>query len=101
MALVVHADEGCDWLVQLGNEGNEGNGGTACYAKIIKYIKHVHSEEFSKDDDSSGYSSSSDEESSNVGDYGLDSDVKENLHAEVDSLLKEAEDLKEAEELKS
>ncbi|MFS8006510.1 putative transcription factor interactor and regulator CCHC(Zn) family [Helianthus anomalus] len=97
-ALVVHADEGCDWSVQL---GNEGNGGTACYAKIIKYIKHVHREEFSEDDDSSGYSGSSDEESSSAGGYGSDSDVKENLDTEVDSLLKEAEELREAENLKS
>ncbi|KAJ0801703.1 putative transcription factor interactor and regulator CCHC(Zn) family [Helianthus annuus] len=95
-ALVVHADEGCDSSVQL---GNEGNGGTTCYAKIIKYIKHVHSEEFSEDDDSSGHSGSSDEESSNAG--GSDSEVKEDLDAEVNSLLMKAEELKEAEELKS
>ncbi|MFS7921013.1 putative transcription factor interactor and regulator CCHC(Zn) family [Helianthus anomalus] len=81
-ASVVHVDEGCDWSVQLGNQRNEVNRGTACYAKIINYIKHVHREDFSKDDDSSGYSGSSDEESSNVGGYGSDSDVKENLDVE-------------------
>ncbi|MFS7910962.1 hypothetical protein Hanom_Chr02g00112371 [Helianthus anomalus] len=80
-ALVVHADEGCDWLVQLGNQANEGNGEIAWYAKIIKYIKHVHSEEFSEDDESSGYRGSSDKESSNLGGYGSDSYVKENLDA--------------------
>ncbi|MFS7930672.1 hypothetical protein Hanom_Chr04g00347021 [Helianthus anomalus] len=99
-ALVVHADEGCDWSVQLGNQGTEGNRGTACYSKIIKYIKYVHSEEFSEDDDSSGYSGSSDEESSNAGGCDSDSEVKENLDAEVENLLKEAEDLKGAEDLK-
>ncbi|MFS8034417.1 putative transcription factor interactor and regulator CCHC(Zn) family [Helianthus anomalus] len=97
-ALVVHADEGCDWSVQL---GNDGNGRTSCYAKMIKYIKHVHREEFSEDDDRSRYSGSSDEESSSTGGYGSDSDVKENIDAEVDSLLKEAEELRESEELKS
>ncbi|XP_022004587.1 uncharacterized protein LOC110902177 [Helianthus annuus] len=90
-ALVVHADDGCDWSVQL---GNGGYGGTACYAKIINHIKHVHREEFSEDDDSSGYSGSSDEESSSAGDYGSNSDVKKGIDVEVGSLLKEAEELK-------
>ncbi|MFS8034429.1 hypothetical protein Hanom_Chr17g01581051 [Helianthus anomalus] len=61
---------------------------------MIKYTKHVHIEEFSEDDDRSGYSCSSDEESSSTGGYGLDSDAKENIDVEVDSLLKEAEELK-------
>ncbi|MFS7950899.1 putative transcription factor interactor and regulator CCHC(Zn) family [Helianthus anomalus] len=53
-ALTVQADEGCNWSVQFG--GGDQGGGTACYAKIINHIKHVHKEEFSESDDSSGYS---------------------------------------------
>ncbi|MFS7970617.1 hypothetical protein Hanom_Chr09g00823011 [Helianthus anomalus] len=32
-ALIVQADESCDWSVQL---GNSGGGGTTCYAEIVK-----------------------------------------------------------------
>ncbi|KAF5819632.1 putative transcription factor interactor and regulator CCHC(Zn) family [Helianthus annuus] len=66
-ALTFQADEGCNWSIQFGD--NDQGGGTACYAKIINHIKHVHKEEFSESDDSSGYSGSLDEESSNGGDY--------------------------------
>ncbi|KAM0012472.1 putative transcription factor interactor and regulator CCHC(Zn) family [Helianthus debilis subsp. tardiflorus] len=94
-ALTVQADEGCNWLVQLG-EGDQEGGGTACYAKIINHIKHVHKEEFSESDDSSDYTGSSDEESSTSGDYHSESDVNEeaSYHSESDDLLNEAEELK-------
>ncbi|KAM0048724.1 putative transcription factor interactor and regulator CCHC(Zn) family [Helianthus debilis subsp. tardiflorus] len=92
-ALVVQADEGCNWSVQFGDGDQEG-GGTACYAKIINHIKHVHKEEFSESDDSSGYSGSSEEESSNAGGYSSKSHVKEELNSDVDDLLKEAKELK-------
>ncbi|KAJ0605711.1 putative transcription factor interactor and regulator CCHC(Zn) family [Helianthus annuus] len=91
--LTVQADEGRNWSVQLGDGDVEG-GGTACYAKIINHIKHVHKEEFSDSDDSSGYSGSSDVESSNVGGYTSESDVKEELNSDVEDLLNEAEELK-------
>ncbi|KAJ0599319.1 putative transcription factor interactor and regulator CCHC(Zn) family [Helianthus annuus] len=90
-ALTVQADEGCDWSVQFG-EGDQG-GGTACYAKIINHIKHVHKEEFSESDDSSGYSGSSDEEGSISGDNQSEPDVKEEGGADVEDLLNEAEEL--------
>ncbi|KAJ0730747.1 hypothetical protein HanOQP8_Chr07g0243811 [Helianthus annuus] len=93
-ALVVQADESCNWSVQFGDGDQERGGGTACYAKIINHIKHVHKEEFSDSDDSSGYSGSSDEESSNSGDYHSESDVKEEVNSEVEDLLNEAEELK-------
>ena len=48
-------------------EGDQGSG-TACYAKIINHNKHVHKEESSESDDSSGYSGSFDEEGSVSGD---------------------------------
>ncbi|KAJ0859200.1 putative transcription factor interactor and regulator CCHC(Zn) family [Helianthus annuus] len=91
-ALTVQADEGCDWSVQFG-EGDQG-GGTTCYAKIINHIKHIHKEEFSESDDSSGYTGSSDEESSISGDDHSDSDVKEEASSDVEDLLNEAEELK-------
>ncbi|MFS7961563.1 hypothetical protein Hanom_Chr08g00716581 [Helianthus anomalus] len=89
-ALVFHADENCDCSVQFGG-GDHGE--TACYAKIINHIKHVHKEEFSESDDSSGYTVSSDEESSNTGDHGSESDVKEGSNFDIDSLLMKAEEL--------
>ncbi|KAJ0848981.1 putative transcription factor interactor and regulator CCHC(Zn) family [Helianthus annuus] len=90
-ALTVQADEGCDWSVQFG-EGDQG-GGTTCYAKIINHIKHVHKEEFSESDDSSGYSGSSDEEGSISGDNESEPDVKEETGSDVEDLLNEAEEL--------
>ncbi|KAF5757964.1 putative transcription factor interactor and regulator CCHC(Zn) family [Helianthus annuus] len=93
-ALVVQADEGCNWSVQFGDSDQEGGGGTAFFAKIINHIKHVHKEEFSDSDDSSGYSGSSDEESSNSGGYHSESDVKEEVNSDVEDLLNEAEELK-------
>ncbi|KAJ0568474.1 putative transcription factor interactor and regulator CCHC(Zn) family [Helianthus annuus] len=90
-ALTVQADEGCDWYVQFG-EGDQG-GGTACYAKIINHIKHVHKEEFSESDDSSGYSGSSDEEGSISGDNQSEPDMKEEGVADVEDLLNEADEL--------
>ncbi|KAJ0613257.1 putative transcription factor interactor and regulator CCHC(Zn) family [Helianthus annuus] len=90
-ALTVQADEGCDWSVQFG-EGDQG-GGTTCYAKIINHIKHVHKEEFSESDDSSGYSGSSDEEGSISGDNQSEPDVKEEVGSDVEDLLNEAEEL--------
>ncbi|KAJ0566130.1 putative transcription factor interactor and regulator CCHC(Zn) family [Helianthus annuus] len=92
-ALVVQADEGCNLSVQFGDGDQEG-GGTACYAKIINHIKHVHKEEFSNSDDSSGYSGSSNEESSNSVGYNSESDVKEDVNSDVEDLLNEAEELK-------
>ncbi|KAM0013359.1 putative transcription factor interactor and regulator CCHC(Zn) family [Helianthus debilis subsp. tardiflorus] len=89
--LVVQADENCDWSVQFGG-GDQG--GTASYAKIINHIKHVHKEEFLESDDSSGYTSSSDEESSTIGDYYSESDVKEGSDSDIHSLLMKAEELK-------
>ncbi|KAJ0859469.1 putative transcription factor interactor and regulator CCHC(Zn) family [Helianthus annuus] len=91
-ALTVQADEGCDWSVQFG-EGDQG-GGTACYTKIINHIKHVHKEEFSESDDSSGYSGSSDEEGSISRDNQSELDVKEEGGADVQDLLTEADELK-------
>ncbi|KAJ0906607.1 putative transcription factor interactor and regulator CCHC(Zn) family [Helianthus annuus] len=91
-ALTVQADEGCDWSVQFG-EGDQG-GGTTCYAKIINHIKHVHKEEFSESDDSSGYSGSSDEEGSISGDNQSEPDVKEEGGADIQDLLNEADELK-------
>ncbi|MFS8024921.1 hypothetical protein Hanom_Chr16g01468961 [Helianthus anomalus] len=76
------------------NTANTNQSGTACYAKIINHIKRVRKEEFSESDDSSGYIGSSDEESSNIGDYCSESDVKEGSDSDVDSLLMEAEELK-------
>ncbi|KAJ0714013.1 putative transcription factor interactor and regulator CCHC(Zn) family [Helianthus annuus] len=67
-ASTVQFDEGCNWSVQFG-EGDLEGGGTACYAKIINHIKHIHKEEFSESDHSSGYSGTLDKESSNAGDY--------------------------------
>ncbi|KAJ0838518.1 putative transcription factor interactor and regulator CCHC(Zn) family [Helianthus annuus] len=90
-ALTVQADEGCDWSVQFG-EGDQG-GGTTCYAKIINHIKHVHKEEFSESDDSSGYSGSSDEEGSISGDNQSEPDVKEEAGFDVEDLLNEADEL--------
>ncbi|KAJ0876425.1 putative transcription factor interactor and regulator CCHC(Zn) family [Helianthus annuus] len=87
-ALTVQADEGCDWSVQFG-EGDQGSG-TACYAKIIK---HVHKEESSESDDSSGYSGSSDEEGSVSGDNQSESDVKEEAGSSVEDSLNEADEL--------
>ncbi|KAF5804720.1 putative transcription factor interactor and regulator CCHC(Zn) family [Helianthus annuus] len=92
-ALAIQADEGCDWSVHFGG-GEQGGGGTACYAKIINHIKHVHKEEFSESDDSSGYSGSSDEENLSMGGYSSESHVKEGMDSDVDSLLKEVEELK-------
>ncbi|KAJ0579930.1 putative transcription factor interactor and regulator CCHC(Zn) family [Helianthus annuus] len=92
-ALTVQADEGHNWSVQLG-EGEQEGGGTACYAKIINHIKHIHKEEFSESDDSSGYTGSSDEESSTSGGYYSESDVKEEASSHLDKLLNEAEELK-------
>ncbi|KAM0030899.1 putative transcription factor interactor and regulator CCHC(Zn) family [Helianthus debilis subsp. tardiflorus] len=90
-ALIVQADEGCDWSVQF-REGDQG-GGTACYAKIINHIKHVHKEEFSESDDSSGYSGSSDDEGSISGDNQSEPDVKEEAGSDVEDLLNEADEL--------
>ncbi|KAJ0938196.1 putative transcription factor interactor and regulator CCHC(Zn) family [Helianthus annuus] len=87
-ALAVQADEGCDWSVQFG-EGDQGSG-TACYAKVIE---HVHKEEVSESDDSSGYSGSSDEEGSVSGDSHSESDVKEEAGSSVEELLSEADEL--------
>ncbi|KAM0038318.1 putative transcription factor interactor and regulator CCHC(Zn) family [Helianthus debilis subsp. tardiflorus] len=91
-ALTVQADEGCDWSVQFG-EGDQG-GGTACYAKIINHIKHVHKEEFSESNDSSGYSGSSDEEGSVSWDNQFEPDVKEVGGDDIQDLLNEADELK-------
>ncbi|MFS8026577.1 putative transcription factor interactor and regulator CCHC(Zn) family [Helianthus anomalus] len=91
-ALTVQADEGCDWSVQFG--GGDQGGGTACYAKIINHIKHVHKEEFSESDDSSGYSGSSDEEGSISGDNKSEPDVKEEGDVDIQDLLNEADELK-------
>ncbi|KAF5796225.1 putative transcription factor interactor and regulator CCHC(Zn) family [Helianthus annuus] len=85
-ALVVQADEGCNWYVQFGDGDQEGGGGTTCYAKIINHIKDVHKEESSDSDDNSGYSASSDEESSNLGGYNSESDVKEEVNSDVEDL---------------
>ncbi|KAM0034614.1 putative RNA-directed DNA polymerase [Helianthus debilis subsp. tardiflorus] len=91
-ALTVQGDEGCDWSVQLG--GDDQRGGTACYAKIINHIKHVHREEFSESDDSSGYSGSSDEEGSVSEDNQCEPDVKEEEGDDVQELLNEADEAK-------
>ncbi|MFS7987905.1 putative transcription factor interactor and regulator CCHC(Zn) family [Helianthus anomalus] len=91
-ALTVQADEGCDWSVQFG--GGDQGGGTTCYAKIINHIKHVHKEEFSESDDSSGYSGSSDEEGSIYGDNQSEPNVKEEGGADTQDLLNEADELK-------
>ncbi|MFS7917382.1 hypothetical protein Hanom_Chr03g00188371 [Helianthus anomalus] len=74
------------------NRGDQG--GNACYGKIINHIKHVHKEEFTESDDSSGYTGSSDEDSSNSGDHGSESDVKEGSNSDIDSLLIKSEELK-------
>ncbi|KAJ0751981.1 putative transcription factor interactor and regulator CCHC(Zn) family [Helianthus annuus] len=92
-ALVVQTDEGYNCSVQLGDGDQEG-GGTACYEKIINHIKHVHKEEFSESNDSSGYTGSSNEESSTSGDYHSESDVKEEASSDIDDLLTKAEELK-------
>ncbi|KAM0002892.1 putative RNA-directed DNA polymerase [Helianthus debilis subsp. tardiflorus] len=91
-ALTVQGDEGCDWSVQLG--GDDQRGGTACYAKIINHIKHVHREEFSESDDSSGYSGSSDEEGSVSGDNHSEPDVKKEEGDDIQELLNEADEAK-------
>ncbi|KAM0066395.1 putative RNA-directed DNA polymerase [Helianthus debilis subsp. tardiflorus] len=90
-ALTVQGDEGCDWSVQLG--GDDQRGGTACYAKIINHIKHVHREEFSESDDSSGYSGSSDEEGSVSEDNHSEPDVKKE-DDDIQELLNEADEAK-------
>ncbi|KAF5807645.1 hypothetical protein HanXRQr2_Chr05g0235941 [Helianthus annuus] len=88
-ALAVQADEGCDWSVQFGEDDQRS--GTTCYAKIIE---HVHKEEPSGSDDSSGYSGSSDEEGSVSGDNHSESDVKEEGGDDIQDLLNEADELK-------
>ncbi|KAJ0913753.1 putative RNA-directed DNA polymerase [Helianthus annuus] len=88
-ALAIQADEGCDWSVQFGDDDQRS--GTACYAKIIE---HVHKEESSGSDDSSGYSGSSDEEGSVSGDNHLESDVKEEGGDDIQDLLNEVDELK-------
>ncbi|KAJ0941619.1 putative RNA-directed DNA polymerase [Helianthus annuus] len=88
-ALAVQADEGCDWSVQFG-EGDQGSG-TALYAKVIE---HVHKEESSGSDDSSGYSGSSDEEGSVSGDNHSEPDEKEEEGEDIQDLLNEADELK-------
>ncbi|KAJ0669761.1 putative transcription factor interactor and regulator CCHC(Zn) family [Helianthus annuus] len=88
-ALAVQADEGCDWSVQFGDDDQRS--GTTCYAKIIE---HVHKEESSGSDDSSGYSGSSDEEGSVSGDNHSESDVKEEGGDDIQDLLNEADELK-------
>ncbi|KAJ0465996.1 putative transcription factor interactor and regulator CCHC(Zn) family [Helianthus annuus] len=87
-ALAVQADEGCDWSVQFG-EGDQGSG-TALYAKVIE---HVHKEESSGSDDSSGYSGSSDEEGSVSGDNHSEPDEEEEGE-DIQDLLNEADELK-------
>ncbi|KAF5753698.1 putative RNA-directed DNA polymerase [Helianthus annuus] len=88
-ALAVQADEGCDWSVQFGDDDQRS--GTACYAKVIE---HVHKEESTGSDDSSGYSGSSDEEGSVSGDNHSESDVKEEGGDDIQDLLNEADELK-------
>ncbi|MFS7952222.1 hypothetical protein Hanom_Chr07g00604431 [Helianthus anomalus] len=37
-ALMVQVDEGCDWLIQL---GNDDHGGIACFVEGVKDLKHA------------------------------------------------------------
>ncbi|KAJ0795810.1 putative transcription factor interactor and regulator CCHC(Zn) family [Helianthus annuus] len=85
-ALIIQADESCDWFVQL---GNSGGGGTACYAEIVKNDSDGES---SGNGDSSGYNSSLGEEGSSYGEDRSEDD------AEVDDVIAETEstDSKEA-----
>ncbi|MFS8005401.1 putative transcription factor interactor and regulator CCHC(Zn) family [Helianthus anomalus] len=79
-------------IVAVNNPNNSNKSGPSNSNKF-KQMKDVI-EQFSKDDDSSGYNGSSDEKRSSAGGYGSDSDVKEGTDVEVDSLLSEAEELK-------
>ncbi|KAM0044284.1 putative transcription factor interactor and regulator CCHC(Zn) family [Helianthus debilis subsp. tardiflorus] len=85
--LVVQADESCDWSIQLGS-GDQG--GTTCYTKVVKDLKQAYGGESSEGEDSSGYSGSSDEESSSLGEDGMDGVSHETIDADVEKFLGEA-----------
>ncbi|MFS7963822.1 hypothetical protein Hanom_Chr08g00742821 [Helianthus anomalus] len=86
-ALVVQADESCEWSIQLGS-GDQG--GTACYAEVVKDLKQACGGESSEDEDSSGYSGSSDEESSSSGEDDMDGVSRKTIDADVEKFLGEA-----------
>ncbi|KAJ0855934.1 hypothetical protein HanRHA438_Chr14g0678791 [Helianthus annuus] len=78
----------CGPAIQLGNGDQTRN---AFYAEIVK---NVNDGESSGNDDSSGYSGSIDEDGSGVSDYTSESDIKEGMDSETDSLSDDAKETK-------
>ncbi|MFS7909788.1 hypothetical protein Hanom_Chr02g00098611 [Helianthus anomalus] len=78
----------CGPAIQLGN-GDQTR--TMFYDEIVK---NVNDGESSRNDDSSGYSGGTDEDGSGVSDYSSESDVKDGMDSEADSLSNDAKEMR-------